>query len=260
MERQEHVTHLLVTDRITVRVEAGRRRGLQISPHGLRVQPELGGHPFLRTPLPHSRSTSLSSIIVTSRNIDASWSGMLPSTGDVYRAVRRGGKGFEKPGPEGGKGFEKLQSRGGKGFEKVVRKGSLGFENRHDRDQKFTKSFDDVFQAEGIEMVRVPFRAPQANGVAERFVRTVRTECLDWLLVLNSQHLERAVAAFIEHYNRHRPHRGLGLRPPQPPSLSVPCSTDARIVRRDRLGGSFTSIFEPRDRISEPYTHFLMEK
>jgi hypothetical protein len=56
---------------------------------------------------------------------------MLPSTGDLYRAVRRGGKGFEKPGPEGGKGFEKLQSRGGKGFEKVVGKGSLGFENRH---------------------------------------------------------------------------------------------------------------------------------
>src|ERR1700694_5656706 len=57
---------------------------------------------------------------------------MLPSTGDLYRAVRRGGNGFEKPGPEGGKGVAKLQSRGGKGFEKVVGKGSLGFENRQD--------------------------------------------------------------------------------------------------------------------------------
>ena len=49
---------------------------------------------------------------------------------ETYRAVRRGGKGFEKPGPEGGKGFEKPQPRGGKGFEKIVRKGSLRFENR----------------------------------------------------------------------------------------------------------------------------------
>ena len=80
-----------------------------------------------------------------------------------------------------------------------------------DCDQKFTKSFDDVFQAEHIEIVRIPFRAPQANGVAERFVRTVRTECLDWLLVLNQQRLEGAPASFVHHYNSHRPHRGLGL-------------------------------------------------
>jgi transposase InsO family protein len=107
-----------------------------------------------------------------------------------------------------------------------------------DRDQKFTGSFDEVFRAEQIEIVRTPFRAPQANAVAERFVRTVRTECLDWLLVLNAEHLERAVTTFVDHYNRHRPHRGLGLRPPQPvPSGAVPGSIDAQIVRRDRLGG-----------------------
>ena len=70
-----------------------------------------------------------------------------------------------------------------------------------DRDQKFTESFDEVFRTEGIEIVRTPYRAPQANGVAERFVRTVRTECLDWLLILNQQHLEGAVAAFVNHYN-----------------------------------------------------------
>ena len=54
-----------------------------------------------------------------------------------------------------------------------------------DRDQKFTDRFDDVFRSDGIEVVRTPFRAPQANGVAERFVRTARTECLDRLLVLD---------------------------------------------------------------------------
>src|SRR5262249_38890383 len=53
-----------------------------------------------------------------------------------------------------------------------------------DRDQKFTERFDEVFRTEGIEIVRIPYRAPQANGVAERFVRTVRTECFDWLLIL----------------------------------------------------------------------------
>jgi putative transposase len=60
-----------------------------------------------------------------------------------------------------------------------------------DRDQKFTDGFDDVFRSDGIEVVRTPFRAPQANGVAERLVRTVRSECLDRLLILNQQQLER---------------------------------------------------------------------
>jgi transposase InsO family protein len=55
-----------------------------------------------------------------------------------------------------------------------------------DRDQKFTNSFDGVFRSDGIQIIRTPFRAPQANAVAERFVRTVRSECLDWLLILNN--------------------------------------------------------------------------
>jgi transposase InsO family protein len=66
-----------------------------------------------------------------------------------------------------------------------------------DRDQKFTDSFDEVFRSHGMEIIRTPFGAPQANGVAERFVRTVRSECLDWLLLLNQQHLERALAVTI---------------------------------------------------------------
>src|SRR6266850_3873102 len=108
-----------------------------------------------------------------------------------------------------------------------------------DRDQKFTDRFDDVFSSEGIEVVRTPFRAPQANGVAERFVRTVRSECFDWLLILNEQHLERVLQAFIDHYNGDRPHRALSLTPPEArrPTATPSASGDARIVRRDRLGG-----------------------
>ena len=70
-----------------------------------------------------------------------------------------------------------------------------------DRDQKFTELFDGVFQSKGIEIVRTPFRAPQANAVAERFVRT---ECLDWLLILNHQHFERTLEVFVDHYNGYR--------------------------------------------------------
>jgi putative transposase len=70
-----------------------------------------------------------------------------------------------------------------------------------DRDQKFTDRFDDVFRSDGVQVVRTPFRAPQASGVAKRFVRTARTECLDWLLVLNQPHLEWILEVFVNHYN-----------------------------------------------------------
>jgi putative transposase len=105
-----------------------------------------------------------------------------------------------------------------------------------DRDQKFTASFDEVFRGGGLEIIRTPFRAPQANGVAERFVRTVRSECLDWLLILNNQHLERVLDVFVEHYNGHRAHRALGLTPPHPTPPAAD-SGEACVQRRDRLGG-----------------------
>jgi transposase InsO family protein len=109
-----------------------------------------------------------------------------------------------------------------------------------DCDQKFTEGCDEVFRSDGIEVVRTPFRAPQANGVAERLVRTVRSECLDRLLILNQQHLERILGVFVDHYNRHRPHRALCLAPRDPRRAAVAsasASVHFRILRRDRLGG-----------------------
>jgi len=106
-----------------------------------------------------------------------------------------------------------------------------------DRDSKYNLAFDEVFRSEGIRIVKTPVRAPQANGIAGRFVRTVRSECLDWLLILNRRHLERVLRVYIDHYNHERPHRALQLAPPQhaqPP----PTPTAREIHRRDRLGGA----------------------
>ena len=105
----------------------------------------------------------------------------------------------------------------------------------HDRDSKFTASFDEVFRSEGVHVIHTPVRAPQANAYAERFVRTVRTECLDWLLIVGRRHLERTLRTYIQHYNRERPHRGLALQPPETPQLKSP--PGAGVQRRDRLGG-----------------------
>ena len=89
------------------------------------------------------------------------------------------------------------------------------------------------------EIVRTPFRTPQANGVAERFVRTVRFERLDWLLILNEQHLSRVLAVFVAHYDGHRPHRALGLKPPDPRRGAAASAEqgEIRVEHRDRLGG-----------------------
>ena len=105
----------------------------------------------------------------------------------------------------------------------------------HDRDSKFTAAFDEVFRSEGINVIHTPVQAPQANAYAERFVRTVRNECLDWLLILGRRHLEHVLRIYVQHYNRERPHRGLALTRPEPPDVKL--SPGGEVQRRDRLGG-----------------------
>jgi len=105
-----------------------------------------------------------------------------------------------------------------------------------DRDSKYSGPFDEVFRSEGIRILKTPVRAPKANAVAERFVRTVRAECLDWLLILNRHQLEHVLRVYVDHYNRERPHRSLELRPPEPDQRRER-SCDGEIRRRDRLGG-----------------------
>jgi putative transposase len=108
----------------------------------------------------------------------------------------------------------------------------------HDRDSKLGRCFDEVFRNEGTEVIRTPIRAPRANAFAERWVRSVRRECLDWLLIFNRRHLERVLRTYLEHYNGHRPHRALAQCPPLARARPAPDhGTPLEVHRRDRLGG-----------------------
>jgi putative transposase len=106
-----------------------------------------------------------------------------------------------------------------------------------DRDAKFTRSFDDVFGAEGVRILRTPVRAPRANAFAERWVGTVRRELLDRMLIVGRRQLETVLAEYLTHYNDHRPHRALGQSSPLkavPPTVPA---AEMRVMRVDRLGG-----------------------
>jgi len=81
----------------------------------------------------------------------------------------------------------------------------------HDNDTKFTDKFDAVFRSEGMRVIRTPYQAPNANAFAERWVRTVREEFLDHILVLNEAHLRNVLREYVEdYYNSARPHQGIG--------------------------------------------------
>jgi putative transposase len=107
----------------------------------------------------------------------------------------------------------------------------------HDRDSKFCGPFDEVFAAGGAKVIRTPYRAPRANAFAERWVLTVRTECLDWILIRGRRHLEGVLRDYVGHYGRGRPHRGLDLKTPE--SRRDPPERGGKVLlqRRDILGG-----------------------
>ena len=104
----------------------------------------------------------------------------------------------------------------------------------HDRDSKFVAGFDAVFQSERVEIVRTPSRAPTANAIAERWVGSVRWECLDHLLLVSEAHRRQVLTVYVQHYNAARPHQGLGQRTPVPPAEGV---GPGLVRRRDHLGG-----------------------
>jgi hypothetical protein len=106
-----------------------------------------------------------------------------------------------------------------------------------DRDSKYTASFDEVFRSEGARVIKTPIRAPKANAFAERFVRTARAEVLDLVLVTGRRHLLKLLQAYEDHFNSHRPHRGIDLAAPDTPHVSPSPVPIGLIERRKVLGG-----------------------
>jgi transposase InsO family protein len=109
-----------------------------------------------------------------------------------------------------------------------------------DRDAKYTAAFDEVFTTEGIEVLRSPPQAPRANAYAERWVRTVRRECLDRILIYSPRHLLATLSEYVRHYNGHRPHQGIHQRPPNATDTAPAPVVDlaaARIRQRKILNG-----------------------
>ncbi len=104
-----------------------------------------------------------------------------------------------------------------------------------DNDMKLPFGIEHILEAEGVRVIRTPIQAPVANCYAERWVGSVRRECLDHLIILGRHHLERVLGEYVDHYNHARPHRGLGLHPPNG-EVGEPAVSGA-VVCRARLGG-----------------------
>jgi transposase InsO family protein len=113
----------------------------------------------------------------------------------------------------------------------------------HDRDARFPRAFDALLATENIKVIRRFVQAPNANAHLERWVGSVRRECLDRLLIVGRRHLYHVLATYTSHYNEHRPHRSLGQRPPlsKPPPRDEHALGDVvdldRVRRSDVLGG-----------------------
>jgi putative transposase len=101
-----------------------------------------------------------------------------------------------------------------------------------------------VFGSGGGQVLRTPIRAPKANAYAERWVQTVRAECLDWTLVLGQRHLRRLLRGYIRHYNQQRPHRSLALAVPEAGEPKSPELNPREVRRREVLGGLIHEYYE----------------
>ena len=105
-----------------------------------------------------------------------------------------------------------------------------------DRDTKFTAAFDEVFAGNGMRTIKTPVRSPRASSFAERYVGTLRRECLNHLLIYGERHLRQILAEYSRHYNEHRPHQSREQRPPlHEPDQMI--DVTARIERRQVVQG-----------------------
>jgi len=107
----------------------------------------------------------------------------------------------------------------------------------HDRDSRYGAAFIRRLRALGIVQVRTPFRSPQANSIAERWVRSLRTECLDHMLIFNERHLRTVLAEYVQYFNCWRPHRSIGQRAPCAVELPHRDAQGGQIIAEPVLGG-----------------------
>ena len=113
----------------------------------------------------------------------------------------------------------------------------------HDRDAKFPRAFDALLASDGVKVIRTPVQAPNANAHMERWVGTVRRECVDRLLILGRRQLEHVLRIYVRYYNHGRPRRALDLKPPDPAAAAAarragdPRAPQSSVHRRDILGG-----------------------
>jgi transposase InsO family protein len=115
-----------------------------------------------------------------------------------------------------------------------------------DRDSRFTPTFDAVFVAEDIRIVRTPPQAPRANAICERMVGTLRRELLDRVLIVNERHLRQVISVYLGHFNAARPHRSLGqLAPAQAENCAPePVNLAEYRIRRKPILNGLTSQYE----------------
>ena len=106
-----------------------------------------------------------------------------------------------------------------------------------DNDRKYGARFDRVATVSGIRVLRTPIRAPRANATCERFLGSVRRECLDQVLVLGEGHLRRVLREYVAYFNRARPHQGIGQAIPDAPGRAPRSSAGAHITATPVLGG-----------------------
>ena len=114
----------------------------------------------------------------------------------------------------------------------------------HDNESKFTANFDTVFQPEGHHVIHTPFQAPNANSVAERWVRSAREECLDHILILSQRHLWSVLNTYIVYYNTARPHQGLVQQSPIPRRL---VQNSGPVWRHEVPGGTIGHYYRAPD-------------
>ena len=103
----------------------------------------------------------------------------------------------------------------------------------HDRDRFYTREFGELLGHAGVTSVRLSPRSPNLNAYAERFVLSIKSECLDRMVLVGERHLRRAIGSYVEHYHLERCHQGLGNRPLE----GVPKPSAGVVLRHERLGG-----------------------